>query len=1041
MTLKEVLGLEKVSSSVKQIDIFMSKQEQTSYEYIKALSYKCLILHSLNKTKEALKQLLASTLLFKKIESRSIVAVCDSLIDIFLDLKNSENALKYIDIKNEHLPEIDKEQYNYDLIRYYDMVGDRSNLKRNIIVYLNNDIPLENRIYALEKLIKSQYLDYEYDQFYDTYLKLEEYYLKNYLYEKLSNLRVDKAKALYSEHKYDLCISFINSYIDEDITSIDSKIESVCIKIKIYLDNNETRRAMLLEAEYHDDFMKAKTDIALEFAHIAKRVGEAISSNALVVELDEIIDSLTLKQKDEKKEEKKEKKKGINVNIIESNVILENDESNVIKTVETFKEAIIESEPNIIEISKNYKSIEDILSCFVTRENIKFREIFRNYGIEIEKKFSKCEIVIVLYDDFKGYHYKKERVFEKIFTDEILDDTPNKELMENTSKMYIHDIKDSVFDKNIITSKEYLDDFKSVIGFRLTRNNETLGSIIYQFFTTEFEDKLVYEALRMLTNMLQIHLNNEIDKNNTIISQSMKNFIYDNSPNGVKNEFENIIEFNEKAKEILGINYNSMDSYDYINLISYEDVKKYKDTFFRIYNREIDEEIIYYHINNKYIKETIMVDRTVVTRIYSIVEDVTDIKEKEEKLTHLAYNDPLSKLKTKACLYEDIKFAFTHNKFSLGIICTYNYKMYFDIYGYKFSDDLCYAIGKSLLEIKNDYKDLEIYHLENDKFAILFKTTNDSRSIIKNTKTILEKLSKKLYDINRRLKMDFRAGLYRVTKSMSLNDTNKLLWYVSEALYDSCEVNDEKNVIRMYNDETSKKRYKDSQIVLHISEAIDNNLLKIKYKQMVNITDNLIEYYYAFVNLINFSVSEEYLEEVVSKRDIKELVDKYLISHVIQEMKTFNSDTNLYFKVMIPVHKSVFNSDTFISFLEKNLDFFKVPKKIFLFYIIEDTKDDVITNVKLLEKMSILCASDNYDFVIRNGLKIYLCDIAKYNDTLINVLKESCEKLGILIHAINVNSLEEVKRCNDNTLSVILGDYYKSLYTLEDLIKNVLNDE
>ncbi|MGM9972133.1 MAG: diguanylate cyclase domain-containing protein [Anaeroplasmataceae bacterium] len=1035
MNLNEVLALEHVSSSVRQIDMFMSSKKPTSYEYIKALSYKCLVLHSINKTKEALKLLLQATVSFKSYPDEGIVAICDSLIDIFIDLKNSEQAIKYIEIKNEHLPEIDKEQYNYDLIRYFDLVGDRKELKRNIIIYLDNDIPIEKRIYALEKLIKSQYLDYEYDAFYETYNTLESFYLKNFLYDKLCYLRIDKAMALFSEHKYDECKAFIDSYLNEDITNIDAKIKSVCIKINIYLTDKEYRRAMLLEAEYHDDFMNSSLDIAFEFAHVAKRVGEAIGSKALIDDILECIDILNEKVKAIKKEEKKTLKKGININIIENNI---HDDSNdvVIDGKETFIESTTDKEPNIIEISNNYKSIEDILSSFVTRENIKFREIFRNYGSAIEKKFSKCEIVIALNKDGIGYHYKKDRVFDKIFSDDDLLDTPLNELITNTSKMYLYNVKDSLFDKNIITKREYDNEFKSIIGFRLIRNYEAIGAIIYEFYTDDFEDKLVYEALRMLTNMLQIHLNNSIDKLETIEEQEMKNFIYDNTPNGIKNEVDHEIEFNERAKEILGISYNSMEAHDFMNLIDYNDAYNYKEVFDNIYNRSIDNATILYHINNKYVKETVMVDRTKVTRIYSIIEDITEEKKKEDILINKAYNDEISKLKNRACLYKDISICLDDKKFSLGIISTANYKMYFDIYGYKFVDDLCFAIGKNLLEIKENYKDLDIYHLENDKFALLFKNTNDSRAILKITRDILDKLSKNLYDINKRLKMNFRGGLFRITKNMSIKDVNKVIWYASEALMDAYEEVDGANIIKLYNDETSKKRYRDSQIVLHISEAIDNNLLKIKYKQMVNIKDNLIEYYYANINLINFSVDEKYLEEVICKRNIKELTDKYLISHVIQEVKTFYSDTNLYYKVMIPLHKSVLLDDNFIPFLTKNLDFFKIPAKIISFYIIDDILTDALLSIKALKQMGILCASPNYDFAIRNNCAIYLCDLKIYSLNLVNILKESCDKLGINMYAIGVDNKDDIKNCLDNNIEVIFGDHYKSLYTLADIIKN-----
>ena len=80
---------DKDEKSIRKIDMFLSNQPQTSYEYIKALSFKCLILHSLERDKDALKYLLVQTQLIPNLENKSIVVLCDALIDIFIDIKNT----------------------------------------------------------------------------------------------------------------------------------------------------------------------------------------------------------------------------------------------------------------------------------------------------------------------------------------------------------------------------------------------------------------------------------------------------------------------------------------------------------------------------------------------------------------------------------------------------------------------------------------------------------------------------------------------------------------------------------------------------------------------------------------------------------------------------------------------------------------------------------------------------------------------------------------------------------------------------------------
>ena len=161
MTLDEVLSLEADKKSIKKIDMFLRDKDETSYEYARAIAYKALILHNSDKDKDALRILLSLTPYFNNYDNDSVVALCDTLIDIFLSLDNNDQALKYIDIKNDHLKTIDKDQYLYDMIRYYTNVGTRIEIKRTITQYLFEDISEENKIKALEELQTLQFYDKE----------------------------------------------------------------------------------------------------------------------------------------------------------------------------------------------------------------------------------------------------------------------------------------------------------------------------------------------------------------------------------------------------------------------------------------------------------------------------------------------------------------------------------------------------------------------------------------------------------------------------------------------------------------------------------------------------------------------------------------------------------------------------------------------------------------------------------------------------------------------------------------------------------------
>ncbi len=1022
MTLEEVLKLDIENSSIKRIDLFLADKKQTSYEYIKALSYKCLILHSLGNTKDALKTLLTQTTHFKLFESKSIVSICEVLIEIFLAINNDEQALNYIDIKRDHLEEIDKEEYILDLIKYYNHTKNNIEAKRNILIYLKHDVEESKKIYAYEILINLQYADYEYEKFYETFTYLEEYYLRTYEYDKLQNLLKLKLEVLIKDNKQEDAIVLIKKILNDKNSEPDILVSASTLLMNIYYNNDEIRKAVIIESEYQEYLNDVSKETAIEFCKIAKSLYEKLNNRISILAYEEKLELYN----EEKKEIKKHRKSKVNYDIL----------INEAQPIDVgFEEAVVTEYPKA-NITANYKKIESIIKTFSIAGNIRFRDVFRNFSIELEQIFGSLEIVLAFKDETKGFHYKKQRLYEKNFSDNELEDTPLFELIDNSKHMFLPDIKQSLFNKNIITNAPYQDEFMTLIGFRLYRDDECLGAIIYQFFTDQFSDSLIYENLKMLTSLLNIHLNVYINEQNKDANDKMREFILTATSNGIKYEKDHEIKLNKQAIDILGFD-EDIDSNFYISRIDSSDVAIYKKTMEKIYNNELDNVIMKYHISNKYIKESIYVNRNSYTHIYSIIEDISLEEQKENELINLVYNDSLSKISTKIKLFVDIENQLKYKKFSIVLIDISNFKLYSDIYGFSFTQEIIYAIGNKLSMICEKYNNAFCYHLEGDKFALLFKNVNDLRLVSRTTKEILNHLSEDLYGLNKRLKLYFKAGIFRYIKTMTESKIDKLIYYASEALLDAKENKEEVNVVMVYDEAKSKKRFIESQIVLHISEAIDNNLINLRYKQIVNINENLVDQYLISINMSNFTIEENAFNEVIVKRNLKELIDKYIIQHITNEMKIFYENSGRYIRVMLPIYKSTMLSENFIGFLEGKLNFFGIPSKLISFNIIEDDLSDISHLIKYFKSKYIKLASNNFDFVIRNKLDIYFCDISRYENDLISLLKDNCERLNIDVLGMGINSEGNINRCRELKIDSIQGDYFKKLFTLKELLNSV----
>jgi len=128
-TLEEILQLDKIQSSIKKIDLFVSQKTKYSREFMLAIAYKGLVLHALGKTNDALKLLYEYIPDIQKIDSESAISLCSSIIEITIDAKVFEQASKYIRLKQTYLPVSRASEYIKDTTRLYLAKHDYENAK------------------------------------------------------------------------------------------------------------------------------------------------------------------------------------------------------------------------------------------------------------------------------------------------------------------------------------------------------------------------------------------------------------------------------------------------------------------------------------------------------------------------------------------------------------------------------------------------------------------------------------------------------------------------------------------------------------------------------------------------------------------------------------------------------------------------------------------------------------------------------------------------------------------------------------------------
>ena len=1050
ITLAEIAKLPNTVASVKKIDLFLSSAIKGSNEYIKATCYKCIILHKTGKTNDALKQLYLYIPEFNKLDSESVIDICDAIMDICIDVKRYDQAVKYMSIKKDYLSISNLHLYLKDQIRLYLDMKEFDRAKLVLEKYLEDDITKEEEIFALDRLLEIYFQNMEYSKFNEKVQVLEDYYKDNLMLDKLAILTYEKIYIDFNNKNYIKVISEMNNFLKENKENIRHEIMGANILMKCYIACSDLKKASIVEADYEEflsgDYIEESIDFCYTALDLYSRMNAIISITEYHNRIAEYEKLKEPKRKSIKKSKEEEDYSNIVIPVIEipeSNIhisetakerILNGNNNEVINNQEII---LKEKSKKVIEISKEFKSVEEILDN-INNSNLtmRLRDVFRIIGMEINRSFGILEMYL-LYSkvNLVGLHYKMERAYDKKPVREDIENTLNYSSYIYDAEMFLDD-NDKKYNINIVNKEEYP---IGVYGYSLPLHNSVgvIGSLAFISDRDFVSDDNVYESLKLITKVFNTRLIFELDNEAIKYNNQKTFFIIDNMKSGIKEESNGYIHLNENAREILGT-LEDLTINDFINGMEREYQSEYK----RI-NNEINELLTnnisfeYKYKKNKddyvYVKEIfypIMMDGNLV--IFSLIDDITEYKKEKNELMDLAYTNPVSKKATELKLLMDLR-GISDIPYALAILEVDDFKLYSDLYGFNFTNQLVYALGDRLEEaIKNEFR-LSLYHLERDRYAILFKDINDKRVVDSKLKYVLINVSKSLHDINSRVNVIFNVGVHKVNRGEEI-EAGELISYCLDALNDAVMLDTDINHICHYNSQLSKIRFYNNNLVTTISEAIDKNKLGINYQQVVNI-DNLSVYaYFIKLTLDNYEVDYNKLIEVAKRKNLIRDIDRYLINNAIVDLKMLYDKYKGFFNVILPIHKEYIDEGS-VKRINTLINHYKVNPNFIT--ILCDDFSGVENIMAKYKELGIRVATRSLIDVLSGIPDILMYDYHnKVNDSSKDII-ELVKKYNCLIIFDEINEKNDIIYAKDNKFGLVYGKYYKRLKRMKNIIEDL----
>ena len=1047
LLIDDILKLNSTKQSINKIDLFLANEPKYSDDYMKAIAYKALIMHSLKDTQEALKILFSYINEISKMTYVGIIALCDGIINICIDIKRYDQAEKYILIKKDFLPISKSSFYQKDKINLLLHQGKKSDAKAELESYIKDDISKDEKMEAIKMLSEIYYDCNEYEKYKNIVGQLKTYYKSNFNYAEIEKIDKNILLITYKEKNY---IDFING-ANKALERYDDNndiLEIASLLISSYIELLDNHKASIVEASYQSLAYEENSNEAIMFCEAGIKLYQKFD-NLVAIEkynnrIEEIKEALNIKPKKENKKQEKYEIPNVNIKPIKTkkpisvitnitNVLNTKEDSEIINTkvYNTRQKTVIYKNVLVSEFyNKIFNTIDEI---YKIGYDVKFREFFRQAMIILSKEYGFDEAYLLYNkdDSFKGFHYKLERVYDK---------KPDISLLENTLPYYSYmEEKEGYFDdenkeysKNIINGEEY--GIENLFSIPLKNDLDTIGSLTFISYTKFFEKEMEYEALKIFTKIINFNLNTFLKFEDINNNYEKLNFITSHMPYGIKEEHDDKISLSYQAKVMLNM-LSEVDILDYYSHMNNNDLSNYKNIKNALKEDVgISKEIEYdFKINDKKIRikeymHSLMIDNNY--EIISILEDISQVKEDKDKLKDLAYTNPISKIDTEIKLLVDIAKSYPNGKVALAVVEVDDFNLYKELYGYNFEYQLIYALGVSLKEnIKNDFY-IKLYHLGQDDFVILFENDNDKRVINSKLKHILDNTKNDLHKLNTRLNLNFKVGVYRSLKTEHITDYNELIIRAKDALNDTTLI-DEYPKIAFYDSILAKARFTSNALVTHISEAIDTNLLSLTYKQIVNINKMEVLGYFVDVNLDNYEIEASKIYEVVERRNLGSKLFKYMLINMFKEEKIFYSQSKAFLSVFMRLDSKYLNNEV-LAILKKNLDFYKVRASAITF-IVDDTNNPI---VKAIKNMGFLIASNNLFDIYRNNVKYFLLDYNTNKNIALDI-NNLCKDYKVDIILSNVNDKDGIEFAKEKGFSYIFGNYYKRLNRMKDIIKKV----
>lgn len=911
-------------------------------------------------------------------------SIIKHLIDASLQLGKFDEMKRYIELRKDRLPVMKQYLSRLDEILYKKAL----NLPylEDVLYVLKDVIPDTVKIYCHQELFNLYKQDHQDDMALNQLYELYNFDLQHqYILEELELL---------------IRLERLDEVIQKALKELRENQTVYAIKplLQAYLLKEDYHKASTLEAEYENKIDEADDAFKKVMIEMIIQLYQKLDNKPS-------LDYYTRKLKTLQKAIDKKPSKGEDVKPKEKDVVI--------------IEKIPEKEITTKHLLEHLDVAHDlIIFAELIDEKLPLREYLRQFFIQADLHVKSAEMVLYLPDESPNlFQYKKERLYDKTLIKPLIEDSIIEHILTSGEEV-IEETRILRFTKNVITQKDYVEDYAFVFGFPVGDQ----GVFLAHYKENIIDPGQYYDLLKLISSILYGHIKEE--KRLSKLKKEQR-FFRDvlNAPILAYRELtESKSTYNDRAQQLFHI-----DRHHHLELflrdMSYEHINEYKETISRLLAKPGEMKEIRYRYQEHYILEKMyglkIGDEHIIMSLFDDeTKDVDQVKTLIEKATIDHETDLPNRFALSENFEESIK-----DKASLLLIELDEQLKH--IYGH---EDMLLYFKEFSQHTKKYFNEGITYRYDFNQLLVILPY-NDIRSVTKLIKEYVRYLDVYESKVLRYEKFNVNIGVLRYPVVTVEKNMDKIIRFLDIALEKAKRDKEEKYVFFVYRD--YEDELFEQQVIDHLNVAIEEKSLGLVFNQITDIKKNRVWQYESELALLNLAIDNRYLLQIAKKRHRLIDLEKFHIKQVCEFLVELEKKTERLIKITIPVSKETFLDSTFNPYLLGLLKDYGIPYEfIRIKFDMELRPSHYATQIQELIDRGIALDTTSLDMALSYPFHALHVDIKKESvkwNSYITKLKELLEGFHMALVIRGVKTKEQKESLERLGLHYLEGAFYKQL--------------